>query len=71
MIDACGKPVEAKALDPNVWGFSVWRRQPGFRTLGLPYSEWAKRHKVCELFGSQADALAEMARLTKLPAVCE
>lgn len=27
-----------------VWGFSVYRRQPGYRTLGLDLREWLARH---------------------------
>lgn len=51
----------------HVWGFSVWRRQPGFRTLGIRFDEWAKDFKICSLFLTQCEALKEVARLTKVP----
>ena len=33
---AVGLPVA-----PAVWGFSVYRRQPGYRTLGTDFTTWA------------------------------
>lgn len=26
----------------NIWGFSVWKNQPGYRTLGYLYTDWQK-----------------------------
>lgn len=31
----------------NIWGFSIWKNQPGYRTLGIPFhgpSGWLARH---------------------------
>ncbi len=30
---------------PNIWGFSIWKNVPGYRTLGIPFREWRERHK--------------------------
>lgn len=28
----------------NIWGFSIWRNRPGYRTLGIPFVDWRARH---------------------------
>ncbi len=27
----------------NIWGYSVYKRKPGFRTLGIKFDEWCNR----------------------------
>ena len=45
-----------------VWGYSVYRRQPGFRTLGVG-SSWTDEHSA-RFFVLQAEALAHLGKLT-------
>jgi len=45
-----------------MWGYSVYRRKPGFRTLGVGI-EWADEHD-CKFFVNQGDALAHIAMRT-------
>lgn len=47
-----------------VWGYSVWRRQPGFRTLGTRLETWAAEHGVCEMYANQDDALDRLRSMT-------
>lgn len=47
-----------------VWGFSVWKRQPGFRTLGVG-DIWATE-KDLRFFTSQAAAFAHVSALFKV-----
>ncbi len=52
---------------PNVaiWGFSVYRRSPGFRTLGINVEEWAKHSSFEPLFfTTEAEALEWIGRAT-------
>ena len=49
---------------PTIWGYSVWRREPGFRTLGINLVEWIKREKRPRFFANHADALAYIGKLT-------
>lgn len=46
------------ASDPNIWGYSVWKRQPGFRTLGIKLSEFTGREDMAHFFTDQEHALA-------------
>jgi hypothetical protein len=48
-----------------IWGYSVWRRKPGFRTLGINVNEWASRHAFGPFFYvDQASALDHLRRIT-------
>ena len=49
-----------------LWGYSVYRRQPGFRTLGVG-ADWCIKNK-CRFFASQEDALAYL-RVATTPKV--
>lgn len=42
-----------------IWGFSIYRRQPGYRTLGQN-KEWAEKNGL-RLFASQQEAFAHIA----------
>ena len=33
----------------NIWGFSIYRRSPGYRTYGIRLSEWLSRQDVDKL----------------------
>ena len=49
----------------NIWGYSVCRRVPGYRTLGIPVSEWRARYEYGPFFyDTQEAALAHLATLT-------
>lgn len=28
----------------NIWGFSIWKNQPGYRTLGVSIADWILQH---------------------------
>ncbi len=58
-------PNYVKQGDPAsraVWGYSVYKRKPGFRTLGVGRA-WVEEHEA-RFFADQADALAHLAKLT-------
>lgn len=40
-----------------VWGYSVYRRQPGYRTLGRELQAWMSQYKMVEFFAKQEDAI--------------
>jgi len=48
---------------PAIWGYSVYRRVPGFRTLGQDVEEWSKG-KNPRFFETQREALDLLAKLT-------
>lgn len=49
----------------SIWGYSIWKRKPGFRTLGLSLSVWlSKGENMCWFFDDQAKALAFLAKIT-------
>lgn len=37
--------IKASGMGPAIWGFSVYRRSPGFRTLGRVVSTWIEEQK--------------------------
>lgn len=48
-----------------IWGYSMWRRTPGFRTLGIDVEEWCARSPIGPYFyADQARALEHLGRLT-------
>lgn len=50
---------------PNIWGFSVYKRQSGFRTLGVNAEKWiAEQGYPVRFFANQADALEWLAAKT-------
>lgn len=46
-----------------LWGYSVYRRQPGFRTLGVG-PDWCIENK-CRFFANQDDGLAYLRQATE------
>lgn len=50
--------------DGNIWGYSVWKRQPGFRTLGISLEAFAKERETPRFYAAQADALERLAKIT-------
>lgn len=40
-----------------VWGYSVYRRSPGFRTIGSSLKHLRLRHPICELYTDQTTAI--------------
>lgn len=45
----------------NIWGYSVWKRKPGFRTLGVAVQEWSARHAFGPFFYDRQEfALAHL-----------
>lgn len=47
-----------------IWGYSVYKRKPGFRTLGIKLTEWVARERETMFFANQIDALEVLADLT-------
>lgn len=66
----CCKIMQHRDEDPVIWGFSVYRREPGFRTLGQNLTNWMDglREKygwqMFEFYDSHPEAMARMAELT-------
>ena len=51
-----------------VWGYSVWRRKPGYRTYGVSLLEFSKRHSIEPLFfDSQDEAIEQIRKFTTVP----
>lgn len=49
-----------------IWGYSVYRGEPGFRTLGTNFEEWARQSTLKPYgFADQEEALALLRRLTR------
>jgi len=42
--------------DPCIWGFSIWRRSPGFRTLGIKLKTWVERETDPRFYLTQEEA---------------
>lgn len=40
-----------------IWGYSVYKRKPGYRTLGIRLSEWIGKHDLVRFFDSQENAM--------------
>lgn len=47
----------------TIWGYSVYKRKPGFRTLGQDFETWDKQHKG-KYFLRQEDAIAYLTKIT-------
>lgn len=60
----CCKISNQTEFGPTIWGFSIWKRSPGFRTLGINVSTWAKGKELCEFYDSQEEALDRLRVLT-------
>jgi hypothetical protein len=42
----CCKITNADRFGPTIWGYSVYRRKPGFRTLGKNLAEWIHQEEL-------------------------
>lgn len=42
--------------DPCIWGFSIWRRTPGFRTLGIKLKTWVEQETDPRFYLTQEEA---------------
>lgn len=51
-------------LGPIIWGFSIYKRSPGFRTLGLEVQTWIDRYHMAKFFDDHAEAIAYITKLT-------
>lgn len=57
---------------PTIWGYSVYRRQPGFRTLGMNVNTWMQElrekfgygYSMFEFYDDHAEAIARITQLT-------
>jgi hypothetical protein len=49
--------------EPVIWGYSVYRRSPGFRTFGRRVDPWAQENNA-KFFDEQQNALAYIGALT-------
>jgi hypothetical protein len=47
----------------GIWGWSIFRRQPGFRTLGMSLYTWIAREYNPRFYLTRADALARLCDL--------
>lgn len=52
----------------TMWGYSVWRRSPGFRTMGTYVKNWiasleAKREDLYEFYDDQEEALDRLRKI--------
>lgn len=45
---------------PCIWGFSVWRRVPGFRTLGVELEGWLDAHPNARFYLTQDEAFEDL-----------
>lgn len=48
---------------PVIWGYSIWKRNGGYRTLGIHAAEFVVRHDICFFFRSQELALEYVGQL--------
>ena len=47
----------------NIWGHSVYKRQPGYRTLGQNVETWMKGYKMVKFFAKQEHAIMFISKL--------
>lgn len=47
-----------------VWGYSEYRRSPGYRTLGQEISKFIANNDMCEFYSSHDEALTRIKELT-------
>ena len=53
-----------------IWGFSIYKRSPGFRTLGVEVDAWIKRQKndlgyeLFEFYDVHEEAIERIRKLT-------
>lgn len=49
----------------TIWGYSVYKRVPGYRTIGAGAEEWSKRYNMAIYFDDQEEALDYLRKSTK------
>ena len=49
---------------PSIWGYSVYRRSPGFRTLGRDLRAWISEQERALFFDDHDAMLAELKKWT-------
>lgn len=62
----CVKIRDQSNGDPHVWGYSEWRRSPGFRTLGIKLSAFQDRFVSCRFYADH-DAAIEAIKKASMP----
>lgn len=60
----CCRVLNHPTCGPTIWGYSVYRRQPGFRTLGQDLKIWEMSHDWVYFFNDHDKALAFMKIIT-------
>jgi len=60
----CCKVLNHPTCGLVIWGYSVYRRQPGFRTLGQSLQVWRDDHEKPKFFARQDNALLHLAKIT-------
>jgi hypothetical protein len=60
----CCKVLNHPTCGLVIWGYSVYRRQPGFRTLGQGLQAWLEAHEKPKFFARQDGALQHLAKIT-------
>lgn len=50
--------------DRNIWGYSIWKNKPGFRTLGQRLATWYASHDLCLFFDDQQLALDYLKKIS-------
>ena len=51
----------------TIWGYSVYRNSPGFRTLGIHFVKWMRDNPEAKFFRVRNEALAYLANLITPP----
>ena len=51
--------------DRTIWGYSVYRRSPGYRTLGQSAKKWSEVSNMAIYFDDQEEALDYLRKSTK------
>ena len=66
----CCKILAHAEYGPIIWGYSVYRRKPGFRTLGQNVNTWQQGLKekfgwdLFEFYDDHAEAITRITQLT-------
>lgn len=60
----CCKVNKHPSCGLTIWGHSVYRRQPGFRTLGAGLDGWMATHSMTEFYDDHEEALDRIRDLT-------
>lgn len=56
--------VNESAHGQIIWGFSIYKRSPGFRTLGITVETFGNKHEIFEFFNDHDEAIAYLRKLT-------